>query len=324
MSKSALLLSPCTVWAGPQAEWYDEDRIEATDNEAKQTGIYFHRQADTLAKGGQSEGGLDQKMAAMLQHCSDYIKGPLLSDIENLQSEVAVRICWESDKAELLPNVKDRRYPKTDYVWQNGTADLIGTYWLDDLLYVGDWKTGTTDGAEEQLMSLAYAFCKAKGIQSGALLECLFVNENGVWPKVYNKTWEELCAHAAVMRSVWSSLKYSKQTVPGPQCTALYCPHLAYCKDISGKAMVMAMEAPEGKPQVSLKDVNKYRVTDKPVSDEEAGFTQAIIAAVNRQVKYLTNCNKDRINKKNGRVTYGQYEWSDGNDGFRWRKPKES
>jgi hypothetical protein len=74
-------------------------------------------------------------------------------------SEVAISIDWASGKAEILEGVTGRQYPKKDG-WQFGTADLVCVLKTGELL-IADWKTGGTDGATEQLLSLACGFQKA-------------------------------------------------------------------------------------------------------------------------------------------------------------------
>lgn len=47
LSKSALLLSPCTYWALPEAKWYD-DRY--TDKSDRNKGTEFHKRIDRWLK----------------------------------------------------------------------------------------------------------------------------------------------------------------------------------------------------------------------------------------------------------------------------------
>ena len=59
--------------------------------------------------------------------------------------------------------------------------------------------------------------------------------------------------------------------------------------------------------------------TSEPKSDEEAGYTMAMISAARRQMKYTEQKLKDYI-AAGGRVVNCGLEWSEGNNGYRWRK----
>lgn len=62
-----------------------------------------------------------------------------------------------------------------------------------------------------------------------------------------------------------------------------------------------------------------HTYTTEPMSDAEAGYTMAVISAARRQMKYTEQKLKDYI-ANGGRVISGNLEWSEGNNGFRWRK----
>ncbi len=60
-------------------------------------------------------------------------------------------------------------------------------------------------------------------------------------------------------------------------------------------------------------------LTSEPISDEEAGYTMALIAAMRRQAKYIESKLKDYI-KSGGRVVAGNQEWKERSNGYRWGK----
>jgi len=60
-------------------------------------------------------------------------------------------------------------------------------------------------------------------------------------------------------------------------------------------------------------------LTPEPSSDEEAGYTMALISAAKRQMKYIEKKLKEYISN-GGKVVAGNQIWSEGNNGFRWRK----
>ena len=105
--------------------------------------------------------------------------------------------------------------------------------------------------------------------------------------------------------------------VVGIHCTQLYCPHLAYCPGVTA-VVVDQSERPEGLlPAERL--VRSVEMTDKPISDEEAGYTMERISAAKRQMKYLEEAIR-RYVLAGGRALAGEFEFGPGKDGFRWRK----
>lgn len=322
MSKSALLLSPCRTWAGSGAKWYNEEVVAAPE---RTDGVLFHEQADMIVKTGCHYPALPEKVGIMVAHAEKYLRDELVPRCHVLQSEVAVGVNWITGDTERLPEVKGRGYPDRKG-WQFGTADLVGILTTGELL-IADWKTGGKDGAKEQLLSLACALQEAtwayenlcRGLRPVITL-CLQVNEHGVWPEEHSVSQEELENHWEAMRQLWQVIDEPTEPVPGVHCTALYCPHLAYCDRIARVTDELALSDPGEKgPNVRTGDLMKYKVTDEPSDSLEAGFTQAMVSAANRRLKYLTESNKLRV-KRGETVEYEGYEWKDIGNGFRWHK----
>ncbi len=237
---------------------------------------------------------------------------------EYLRSELAFAVDWECRVATGLPSVANRNYPDIQGC-QYGTADLVGRLKTGDL-YVADWKTGGTDGAEEQLLSLACAARWAHRFTGPVTISCLQVNEHGVWPKERSVSNEELDAHADAMRFQWEDIGKRNDPIPGVHCTTLYCPHLAYCSAITEAVVQSAETSQDRKAEEPLVNFQSgHRLTDKPASDAEAGHVISIAKAAKRQIDYWELAMKQYI-KNGGRVTAGQYEWGPGGNGYRWRK----
>lgn len=212
-----------------------------------------------------------------------------------------------------------REYPYLDgYVY--GTADIIGLKKsadgkVTDVL-VADWKTGGTDSAEAQLMSLGWA---ASLVYPDAHihLQTLKLTEDSVWIIGYPDVGEpigrtQLAEHWNLMSRSYKAVGLQKyKPNPGIHCTQLYCLHLAFCG---------AFEAAEA--QASEKESEGYtKLTDAPVSNSEAGKVMATLSAIKRRTKYYEAALK-RYVETGGRVIAGDYIWSQGKDGFRWRKQK--
>ncbi len=335
LSKSALLLSPCIAWAGPQALWYDEDKVDHSDTEKRDKGTSFHRDIDRFTGTGIIHLDKTEEENKWRLHATKYLDEVLIPRCDSVQTEVAVGINWVTNEAEVFPDVKDRGYPKRPG-WQFGTADLVCIL-KDGSLLIADWKTGGNDGATEQLLSLAAGFRLCMPVNYGptgigpAVLRpvrilCLQVNEYGVWPHEDPVSPEEIEAHWDSMRFQWEDIGKRNDPVPGIHCTTLYCPHLAYCSAISGVVGKASENAPEGEgPLVKATDLVKgsrlgHRMTDKPSSNDEAGFVMARISAAKRQMKYWEKALQEFVTKRGGKVTQGQYEWGPGNNGWRWRK----
>lgn len=270
-----------------------------------------------------------EQVARWLGHAKDYIQQVLAPRCQSLQSEVCVGVNWVTGETEILPTVKDREYPDWPG-WMFGTTDLLAILNTGEL-YVGDWKTGGTDGAKEQLLSLGVAFQRAMlGPEFGdhfrpLVTSCLSVQDHGVVPVETRVSPEEAQNHWDAMRFAWEDIGKQQAGVPGIHCSQLYCPHLAYCSAITrivSDAATQDGQAPDSTPLVAPGRVMRdFRLTDKPRSQEEAGHVMALVTAANRQTKYLTNVLKDYA-RSGGRVVSGSWEWKEGAGGFRWGRQK--
>lgn len=326
MSKAALLLSPCIAWADPRAKWYD-DRF--TDTTKRDRGTAFHEAIDAYIKSGLVQLFNDEEMDAWLQKAIAFVNQVLLPRCETLMSEVAVAINWGTGEAVILNGVTGRAYPgeyRKDG-WQCGTADIVAIL-KDGSLLIGDWKTGGTDGANEQLLSLAYGFqaCMLEEVDNMGVPEqrkrrvkiaCLKVFEGGISPDERDVSAVELGLHRDGMLFAMEGVGGGGSPVPGIHCTTLYCPHLAFCPAING----IVDTAAEGPQSLIAPEAlgRKFRMTDQPSSADEAGYVMARVTAAKRQLDYYSNALKDYATK-GGQVVCGQYVWSKGKDGFRWRK----
>lgn len=268
----------------------------------------------------------DKDLKKLLRAAKNHLDSVLLPRCEVVMSEVAISINWTEGKAEILEGVTGRKYPQRNG-WQNGTADLVCILKTGELL-IADWKTGGTEGATEQLLSLACGFQKAltgdDGITRTVRISCLKVTEEGVDPDERSVSDNQLANHWLAMEIAWEGRNASTKPNPGIHCTQLYCPHLAYCSAVTGLVEDAAKED-ESLLKLTGKDpllppealVRKFRMTDKPRSDEEAGYVMARVSAARRQMKYWEACMKDHIGK-GGRVLAGQHEWKETGSGYRW------
>ena len=269
---------------------------------------------------------LSLEEAAWLEAASSYVQ-ELETRFNLVESEVAVGVDWVSNKARFT-GTEDRNYPDwagymfgtMDLLCQKTSDDPAGFRVIDEL-YVGDWKTGGTDGAEEQLLSLLAASVKAlqyEGYQipKKLLISCLRVSEEGVWPHEREVSPEELDAHWQAMS--WQAEKIGQKydPLPGIWCTQLYCPHLAYCSAI-GEALDQAAEMDDKLNQEYKK--RRLKLTGQPADGQEAAYVMERLSAAKRQLNYLTECMKQYV-RQGGQIISGKWQWSDGKDGFRWRK----
>lgn len=272
----------------------------------------------------------DKDLGLLLRAAKEYFDKVLLPRCEVVMSEVAISINWATGEAEILEGVTGRQYPSKDG-FQYGTADLVCILNTGELL-IADWKTGGTDGATEQLMSLACGFQKClpgvseKGdvTSRNVRIACLKVTEEGVDPDERAVSDEQLANHWLGMEMAWAAKDEPNEPVPGIHCSQLYCPHLAYCSAVCGvvedaadedtAAMVKAGKEPLLSHSALTK---KFKMTDTPRSDEEAGFVMARVTAAKRQMKYYESIVKDYINN-GGRATAGNYEYRETGSGFRW------
>jgi hypothetical protein len=126
------------------------------------------------------------------------------------------------------------------------------------------------------------------------------------------------------MKAKWEKIQNGNvgTMAMGLHCTTLYCPHLGHCSAVGDTAIQMAAVSPPPtsvhEPLVPLEAL-LAKVTTEPGSDEEAGYSQAVVSAVNRQTKYVTASNKARL-KDGGKVTYQGHVWEDRGNGCRWHK----
>ncbi len=324
ISKSALMLSPCTAWARPGTAVYKEEYINAKERD---DGTVFHKEIWNYINNRPYSYGLSTQVRNWLCKAEVFVS-QIRDNSEQLYSELCVGINWSTGEAVPLFDVQDRNYPNEPVWrgWQFGTADLVCIK-NDGSLFVGDWKTGPQGGqtgAKEQLLSLGYGFREVfrdvNGCHRPLTTSCLQVNEEGIWPHDEVISNETLNAHRDSMGFVTSDFEsgvYSHET-PGVHCTMFYCPHLAYCDSVLEFVTALATGPnSSGNPPVSRDDMNRYNITDSPKSSEEAGFTQAMISAANRQTKYLTEANKQRF-RRGDSVESGNWVWEDRGNGFRW------
>jgi hypothetical protein len=306
--------------------------VDGTDTSKRDLGIEFHGIMDDTVKDRRGR-YVNAEIAKLVKHADGWLADLGLRS-KSVQSEVAIGINWEEGKAEILEGVSDRNYPNRPG-WQNGTADIAAIL-SDDSLLVADWKTGGTEGAEEQLLSLACGLQKIlqRRFEYVAMGEscvgyeprkvriaCVQVNEEGVWPHERDVPQAELDQHWDAMRFQWEDIGRRNDPVTGIHCVTLYCPHLGYCNAISDGVRQLAQEAAPpysaaGGPPMAP-SIKNY--TDTPASDREAGETMAMISAARRQAKY-TEAGLKKYIESGGRVTLDGYEWAEGNNGFRWRK----
>lgn len=272
----------------------------------------------------------DKDLGMLLRRAKEYFNDVLVPRCETIMSEVAISINWAEGKAEILEGVTGRQYPERPG-WQNGTADLVCLLKTGELL-IADWKTGGTDGATEQLYSLACGFQKClpmdeAGVQSRPVrIACLKVTEEGVDPDERAVSDEQLANHWLAMEIAWSDKDKKNPPVPGIHCTQLYCPHLAYCDAITtvvsdaatedDKAIVANGKAPLISPDSLLK---RHRMTGDLTSDEHAGYVMARVTAARRQMKYYEAMVRKHV-ENGGKVLAGNYQWRETGSGFRWGK----
>lgn len=323
LSKSALLLSPCLTWAGPGARWYEEDKVDPEDLSKRDKGTLFHRIIAAGINQTRAFGTAPDDVWGWYEHARLYVEQVLLPRCESYQTEVCVGINWSTGQAEVFPDVAERNYPDRPG-WQFGTADIVCVL-RDGSLLIADWKTGGNEGATEQLTSLACGFQRCMTGTDGfrpVKILCLQVNDDGVWPHESDVSPAELTNHWESMRMQWEDVVKGTRLghQPGIHCTTLYCPHLGHCDAIAGVVAEAGRTASPGSggPLVPPSALLR-KVTDRPVTDEEAGETMALISAAKRQLKYAEEKMKAHI-AQGGQVVCGAYEWANGTTGHRWRK----
>lgn len=278
---------------------------------------------------GRAEQSKEERLAeeaAWMQVASQFLTDKVIPRFELVQSEVVVGVNWETGEAQHFHHVKDRDYPDMPG-WMFGTMDLVcrafgTTEEPSHELWVADWKTGGTDGAEEQLLSLLAATKKALESMgqepiTKASICCLKVTDEGVWPKEREVSAEELDQHWLAMRLQWEQSQKECSPKPGIHCTAFYCKHLAYCPAIRD----VVLQAAEQDGIIPIEVLLKKKLNDQPLDNEEASGTIELVTAAKRQITYLTECMKEWV-RNNGPIVSGTWTWGPGKDGFRWRKRK--
>lgn len=235
-SKSALVLSGCTHWIG---QAYYEDKY--ADTTKRDIGTSFHSGAELLLHGktlheaiAESERTmrsiwLDGRpgiqdanaiAARMLQHASKYVADRMGAVWCVLGTEIAMGYRLRDRERLLLGRVEDRAYPKESGVlW--GTADIVGLNKYG--LWLADWKTGGTDTARDQLMTLAGMLAP----DGQAVTICTIkVTEDGC------SDWDEYVSHHEIdshMKEISARLSSRTEPVQGAHCVALYCNYLYAC-----------------------------------------------------------------------------------------------
>lgn len=334
LSKSALLLSPCIRWAWDGAKPY-EDEFADTLKRDKGTNFHFcmetyyaHGEAAAIAavKDGWSDvaNWVCLAIAWSKQHLEPRVMG---GDVEGeeppaLYTEVYFGVNFETGEVHTDASVHNRQYPKDMPGYVPGTADLVCVL-TDGSLLVADWKTGGGTGADKQLMSLAigarHVFRKADGTFRDVKLAVLYAGDDGVHLVEWPVTPGDLLAHQHAMAFQLADVGVRKDAVPGIHCTQLYCPHLAYCPGVA-KVVDASAEAPEALlPAGSL--VRRHNIQDAPRDAEHAGYVMERVTAAKRQIDFY----EKRIRKwcdDGGKVIAGDFEFSKGKDGFRWRTKK--
>lgn len=319
-SKSALLLSPCLRWAGPDAQDYDEDRIDADDHTKRDRGICFHEAIEHRITHDE-RAVVPEPVQGWVDRAYSWYEKNLKPRCVSVHCEVYVSSNFETGEVHTDQSVRGRGYPEMPgYI--PGTADLVCILESGELLVL-DWKTGLGTGADKQLLTLASGLRKTAeyrnqdGSYRSVRLGVLYAGEaaygtDGVTPVEWPVTEGELVAHEDAMAFQLADVGVRNEPVVGIHCTQLYCPHLAYCPGVAG---VVDEAARELIPAERL----LVKMTDQPISDEEAGYTMERIAAARRQMKYLEAGIRQYINE-GGKALAGDYEFKSTNSGFRWVK----
>lgn len=325
LSKSALLLSPCIRWAGPQAEWYDEVYVDGDEMSKRDIGTHVHQSIHKYMVSGNPEKFSFQLLNVLTDKAIKYLEENIRPRAISLYSEVPVGVNFSRAAVVLEPSPgawADRNYPNgPGFIY--GTADIVAVLNTGEL-YVADWKTGGTEGAKEQLLSLGIAlgmtdrfmetYRTPEPTKRTLVTACLQVTEDGVFATETVYTPEQLQAHWDSMLFQVEDIGKRNDPVPGIHCTTLYCPHLAYCPAIENATQQMAEQAGYLMPAEKL-----VRVSGDPLTNEDAGATMALVAASKRQAKYIETRMKAYV-ESGGKVIDGEFEWSSGNNGWRWRK----
>lgn len=316
LSKSALLLSPCLRWAGPEAREYED---EHADTSKRDKGTAFHSAMDEYYKTGVVGRIHDLEVQLWADLASDWSKAHLETRCSSIESEVYVGFNFDNGKVHWNTDVFNRQYPKIPG-FIPGTADLVCIL-TDGRLLVADWKTGSGTGADKQLLSLALGLRERQrridGVVRDVVLAVLYAGPDRVQSVEWAVTESDLLSHQHAMAFQLADVGKRNEPVVGIHCTQLYCNHLAYCPGITTIVEDLSESAQGLLPAKSL--VRKHAMTDKPISDEEAGYVMERITAARRQMKYYESCIRTYIDG-GGRALTGEFEFKSTNSGFRWTK----
>ncbi len=323
-SKSALLLSPCLRWAAPGMREYE---AEFADTTKRDKGTNFHAGMDVYYKNksGRRSGWVPgwADVVGWVKLAESWSRQHLEPRCEGIESEVYVAYNFSTGEVHTDAKVRDRKYPvKPGFL--PGTVDLVCILKTGELL-VADWKTGGGTGADKQLLTLAcglrevYRTGGTEGAYRPVRLAVLYANEAGVRPHEWEVSESDILAHKHAMAFQLADVGVRNEAVPGIHCTQLYCNHLAYCPGISS-TVECAAESPEGLlPAASL--VRTYSIQDAPTTAHHAGSIMERVSAAERQLAFY----KERVRQyvlNGGRCLAGEFEYSKGKDGFRWRTVK--
>ncbi len=318
-SKSALLLSPCLRWAWAGAREYED---EFADTTKRDKGTEFHTIMDSYyASGGKSSIAGSSEVIGWVREAVRWSQEHLEPRCKEIHSEVYVAYNFTTGLHHVDSSVRNRKYPHMPG-FLPGTTDIVAIL-RDETLLVADWKTGGGTGADKQLLTLAMGLRRHLVLPSGDLrnvrLAVLYAGPDGVHPHEWDVTNAELEAHATAMRFQLDDVGVRTAPVPGIHCTQLYCPHLAYCPGITS-TVETASESPEGLLEPS-RLVRKYDISTEPSCKAHAGAIMERVTAAKRQMDFY----EKRVRKycdNGGRCVAGDFEYSKGRDGFRWRAIK--
>lgn len=265
----------------------------------------------------------EPKVANWVHDAIAWSESHLEPRCEYIHSEVYVAYNFTTGDVHHDGTVRDRKYPKLDG-YLPGTCDLACVL-LSGRLLVADWKTGGGTGADKQLLTLALGLRKLFPWPDGTLravtLSILYTGEkvNGVHPVEWDVTDDELELHRSDMLLQLMDVGVRTEAVPGIHCTQLYCNHLAYCPGITA-TVEGAAESPQGLlPKKSL--VRKYDISEAPTGARHAGAIMERVTAAKRQLDFYEKRVRAYCDS-GGEAMAGDFQYSKGKDGFRWRAKK--
>lgn len=294
-SKSDLMASGCISWALPGSRWVGD---EGKDTSARDYGTSFHELVYEAKPGEPQSEEVQSVLNFILEKKKEY---PMV-----LQ-EIAFR--WNPEKGEAVPEpaIKSRGYDgrfSIENGWLWGTLDFVAIDLANKKAFVADIKTGYGLGGYEQVNSGIIAACLAWQIP--------MANATGAIWKPMHPAYEwvpgssELAKHEnAIVRFMQGLADKQARYVPGAHCTASYCPHLEYCSEIR-------------KVVNSLEDINW---PDVPADQEEAGELAWKMKAAKKFLAHKELLLKEYC-RQGGKAIAGDWEWREGDAGFRWGKRK--